>query len=234
MKFIDKNINLKYEAEFWKDEHRYKFNNKFLPSVTPIISNYFNTNYSDIKGSAYFNKAIIRGNIIHEFASRILYDCVKNENSRNNINQILELLNVEYNEIKELFPLIKKFNNFIKKIEKEFKKIIAIIEQPISDGLICGTPDLVYMENNNAIVVDFKTWKNVELKKIKMAQLQITGYAHLLKANDINVADKGEIWIINENGIERINFKITTKLNLEWQDAKSLFFKNSANFKEGI
>ncbi len=81
------------------------------------------------------------------------------------------------------------------------------------------------MENNNAIIVDFKTWKNVELKKIKMAQLQITGYAHLLKVNGINVADKGEIWIINENGIERINFKITTKLNLEWQDAKALFFK---------
>ncbi len=74
----------------------------------------------------------------------------------------------------------------------------------------------------------------LKLKKIKMAQLQITGYAHLLKANGINVADKGEIWIINENGIERINFKITTKLNLEWQDAKALFFKNSANFKEDI
>ncbi|WP_338990875.1 hypothetical protein [Spiroplasma endosymbiont of Seladonia tumulorum] len=67
-----------------------------------------------------------------------------------------------------------------------------------------------------------------------MAQLQITGYAHLLKANGINVADKGEIWIINENGIERINFKITTKLNLELQDAKAQFFKNSANFKEEI
>ncbi|RUO86906.1 hypothetical protein [Spiroplasma endosymbiont of Megaselia nigra] len=65
MKFIDKNINLKYEAEFWKDEHRYKFNNKFLPSVTPIVSNYFNKTYYDIKGSTYFNKAIIRGNIIH-------------------------------------------------------------------------------------------------------------------------------------------------------------------------
>ncbi|RUO86907.1 Dna2/Cas4 domain-containing protein [Spiroplasma endosymbiont of Megaselia nigra] len=90
------------------------------------------------------------------------------------------------------------------------------------------------MENNNAVVVDFKTWKNVELKKIKMAQLQITEYAHLLKANGINVADKGEIWIINENGIERINFKITTKLNLEWQDAKAQFLKNSANFKENI
>ena len=90
------------------------------------------------------------------------------------------------------------------------------------------------MENNNAVVVDFKTWKNIELKKIKMAQLQITGYAHLLKANGINVADKGEIWIINENGIERINFKITTKLNLEWQDAKAQFLKNSANFKEDI
>ncbi len=88
------------------------------------------------------------------------------------------------------------------------------------------------MENNNAIVVDFKTWKNVELKKIKMVQLQITGYAHLLKTNGINVADKGEIWIINENGIEIINFKITTKLNLEWQDSKALFLKNSANFKE--
>ncbi len=72
MKFIDKNINLKYEVEFWKDEYRYKFNNKFLPSVTPIVINYFNTNYSDIKGSTYFNKAIIRGNIIYEFASRIL------------------------------------------------------------------------------------------------------------------------------------------------------------------
>ncbi|WP_338954481.1 hypothetical protein [Spiroplasma endosymbiont of Polydrusus cervinus] len=90
------------------------------------------------------------------------------------------------------------------------------------------------MENNNAVVIDFKTWKNVELKKIKMAQLQITGYAHLLKANGINVADKGEIWIINKNGIERINFKITTKLNLEWQDAKAQFLKNSANFKEEI
>ncbi|WP_374696390.1 hypothetical protein [Spiroplasma endosymbiont of Polydrusus formosus] len=53
------------------------------------------------------------------------------------------------------------------------------------------------MENNNAVVVDFKIWKNVELKKIKMAQLQITGYAHLLKAKGINVADKSEIWIIN-------------------------------------
>ncbi len=38
---------------------------------------------------------------------------------------------------------------------------MEIIEKQISDGLICGTPDLVYMENNNAMVVDFKTWKNV-------------------------------------------------------------------------
>ncbi len=65
MKFIDKNINLKYEAEFLKDKHRYKFNNKFLPSVKSIVSKYFNKNYYDIKCFVYFNKAIIRGNIIH-------------------------------------------------------------------------------------------------------------------------------------------------------------------------
>ncbi len=83
------------------------------------------------------------------------------------------------------------------------------------------------------LLLILKLEKMLNLKN-KMAQLQITGYAHLLKANGINVADKGEIWIINENGIERINFKITTKLNLELQDAKAQFFKNSANFKEEI
>ncbi len=71
-----------------------------MPSVTPIVSNYFNKNYSDIKCFVYFNKAIIKGNIINEFLTITLYDCVKNENERNNINQILNLLNVEFNEIK--------------------------------------------------------------------------------------------------------------------------------------
>lgn len=50
--------------------------------------------------------------------------------------------------------------------------------------------DLVYMKNNNEIVINLNSKKILNLKKIKIIQLQIIEYTNLLKSNGINVADK--------------------------------------------
>ncbi|WP_310612990.1 hypothetical protein [Spiroplasma citri] len=60
-----------------------------------------------------------------------------------------------------------------------------MFEIPLSDGKVCGTPDLIYYENNKAIVVDFKTWKYFNAEKINKAKIQITTLSNYMLKNNI-------------------------------------------------
>ncbi|APE75098.1 hypothetical protein [Spiroplasma citri] len=231
MQFISNNIKLKYNVNFEKDNHSYFIDNIIFPSITAIISYFNNTEiqYDKLmKNNELFKKATERGKIIHEFISRILYDAIFQTENRKDYKTIIKN-SKKISTIKESLKIIELFYNFFNRIKNDFIKSIIMFETPLSDGKVCGAPDLIYYENNKAIVVDFKTWKYFNAEKINKAKIQITAYNYLLEKNNIFTSNIGEIWIINENGVNINRFNITNKLKLEWQEIMHTFLKNNSN-----
>ncbi|WFG99462.1 hypothetical protein M1771_05585 [Spiroplasma citri] len=231
MQFISNNIKLKYNVNFEKDNHSYFIDNIIFPSITAIISYFNNTEiqYDKLmKNNELFKNATERGKIIHEFISRILYDAIFQTENRKDYKTIIKN-SKKISTIKESLKIIELFYNFFNRIKNDFIKSIIMFEIPLSDGKVCGTPDLIYYENNKAIVVDFKTWKYFNAEKINKAKIQITAYNYLLEKNNIFTSNIGEIWIINENGVNINRFNITNQLKLEWQEIMHTFLKNNSN-----
>ncbi|WP_339048036.1 PD-(D/E)XK nuclease family protein [Spiroplasma endosymbiont of Colias croceus] len=119
---------------------------------------------------------------------------------------------------------------FLKEKFKDKNNYEFIIEKPIADTLVAGTPDLVYVDKkeNKYYLVDYKTYACIDEDKLKRIKLQLTAYYCLLLANGMtpfSLPNRGYVYLTNKNNQEEIEIKITKELKEEWFNAKTKYFK---------
>ncbi len=128
--------------------------------------------------------------------------------------------NINYSYCKKSLMFLKE--NFKHKNNYEF-----IIEKPITDALVAGTPDLVYLnkKENKYYLVDYKTYAYINEGKLKRIKLQLTAYYCMLLANGISPSNKTDVCLNNKNIQQEIEIEITHELLLEWFKVKTKYSK---------
>ncbi|WP_174480456.1 PD-(D/E)XK nuclease family protein [Spiroplasma endosymbiont of Danaus chrysippus] len=212
---------------FKKETHQYFLEDKELISVSRIIDNYLSFDYSHIAPEVLKN-ASNRGKWVHKLNELYL----QNINQENIINNLLKKLKPLTNTIN--YSYCKKSLMFLKEKFKDKNNYEFIIEKPITDNVIAGTPDLVYLDKNENkyYLVDYKTYACIDNDKFKRIQLQLTAYYCMLLANGISPTNKTYVYLTNKKNQKEIEIKITKKLIDEWLEAKTKYFKGEN--KNGI
>lgn len=205
---------------FKKETHQYFLEDKELISVSRIIDNYLGFGYSHISSEVLKN-ASNRGKWVHKLNELYL----QNINQENIINNLLKKLKPLTNNIN--YSYCKKSLMFLKEKFKDKNNYEFIIEKPINDSLIAGTPDLVYLnkKENKYYLVDYKTYACIDDDKFKRIQLQLTAYYCMLLDNGISPCNKTYVYLTNKNAQEEIEIEITNELLIEWMNAKTKYFK---------
>lgn len=205
---------------FKKETHQYFLDDKELISVSRIIDNYLGFGYSHISSEVLKNAAV-RGKWVHKLNELYL----QNIHEKNIINNLLKKLKLVTNSIN--YSYCKKSLIFLKEKFKDKNNYEFIIEKPITDNVIAGTPDLVYLDKkeNKYYLVDYKTYACIDNDKFKRIQLQLTAYYCMLLANGISPTNKTYIYLTNKNNQEEIEIEITNELINEWFKAKINYFK---------
>ncbi|WP_339048503.1 PD-(D/E)XK nuclease family protein [Spiroplasma endosymbiont of Colias croceus] len=206
---------------FKKETHQYFLEDKELISVSRIIDNYLGFGYSHISAEVLKN-ASVRGKWVHKLNELYL----QNINQENIINNLLKKLKPITNSIN--YSYCKKSLMFLKEKFKDKNNYEFIIEKPIADTLVAGTPDLVYLDKkeNKYYLVDYKTYACIDEDKLKRFKLQLTAYYCLLLANGMtpfSLPNRGYVYLTNKNNQEEI--EITKELKEEWFNAKTKYFK---------
>ncbi|WP_395473558.1 PD-(D/E)XK nuclease family protein [Spiroplasma endosymbiont of Nomada rufipes] len=212
---------------FKKETHQYFFEDKELISVSRIIDNYLGFGYSHIAPEVLKN-ASVRGKWVHKLNELYL----QNINEENIINNLLKKLKPVTNSIN--YSYCKKSLIFLKEKFKDKNNYEFIIEKPINDSVIAGTPDLVYLnkKENKYYLVDYKTYASIDEDKLKRIKLQLTAYYCMLLANGIWPSNKTYVYLTNKNTQEEIEIQITNNLIIEWTNARTKYFKGED--KNGI
>ncbi|CAB1053884.1 PD-(D/E)XK nuclease family protein [Spiroplasma endosymbiont of Danaus chrysippus] len=212
---------------FKKETHQYFLDDKELISVSRIIDNYLGFGYSHISPEVLKN-ASNRGKWVHKLNELYL----QNINQENIINNLLKKLKPITNSINYFY--CKKSLMFLKEKFKDKNYYEFIIEKPIADNLVAGTPDLVYLDKkeNKYYLVDYKTYAFIDEDKLKRIKLQLTAYYCMLLFNDINPSNKTYVYLTNKNNQQEIKIEITNELIIEWMNAKRKYFKGED--KNGI
>lgn len=212
---------------FKKETHQYFFEDKELISVSRIIDNYLGFGYSHISPEVLKN-ASVRGKWVHKLNELYL----QNINQENIINNLLKKLKPITNSIN--YSYCKKSLMFLKEKFKNKNNYEFIIEKPIADNLIAGTPDLVYLDKkeNTYYLVDYKTYACIDEDKLKRIKLQLTAYYCMLLDNGIIPSYKTYVYLTNKNTQQEIKIEITNELIIEWMNAKRKYFKGED--KNGI
>ncbi|WP_339046274.1 PD-(D/E)XK nuclease family protein [Spiroplasma endosymbiont of Colias croceus] len=205
---------------FKKETHQYFLEDKELISVSRIIDNYLGFGYSHISAEVLKN-ASVRGKWVHKLNELYL----QNINQENIINNLLKKLKPVTNNIN--YSYCKKSLIFLKEKFKDKNNYEFIIEKPITDTLVAGTPDLVYLDKkeNKYYLVDYKTYACIDEDKFKRIKLQLTAYYCMLLANGISPCNKTYVYLTNKNSQEEIEIEITNELLIEWFNAKTKYFK---------
>ncbi|CAB1054334.1 PD-(D/E)XK nuclease family protein [Spiroplasma endosymbiont of Danaus chrysippus] len=205
---------------FKKETHQYFLENKELISVSRIIDNYLGFGYSHIAPEVLKN-ASVRGKWVHKLNELYL----QNINQENIINNLLKKLKPVTNNIN--YSYCKKSLIFLQEKFKDKNNYEFIIEKPINDSVIAGTPDLVYWDKkeNKYYLVDYKTYACIDDDKLKRIKLQLTAYYCMLLANGIWPSNKTYVYLTNKNTQKEIEIEITNELILEWINAKTNYFK---------
>ncbi len=123
---------------FKRETHQYFLDDKELISVSRIIDNYSGFEYSHISPEVLKN-ASVRGKWVHKLNELYL----RNINEENIINNLLKKIKPLTNNINHSY--CKKSLMFLKDKFKHKNNYEFIIEKPIPDTLVAGTPDLVYL-----------------------------------------------------------------------------------------
>lgn len=212
---------------FKKETHQYFLEDKELISVSRIIDNYLGFGYSHIAPEVLKN-ASVRGKWVHKLNELYL----QNINEENIINNLLKKLKPVTNNIN--YSYCKKSLMFLKEKFKDKNNYEFIIEKPITDILVAGTPDLVYLDKkeNKYYLVDYKTYACIDEDKFKRIKLQLTAYFLILIKSHIDISNKTYIYLTNKNVQKEIEIEITTELIDEWINAKTKYFKGEN--KNGI
>ncbi|WP_338961764.1 MULTISPECIES: PD-(D/E)XK nuclease family protein [unclassified Spiroplasma] len=205
---------------FKKETHQYFLEDKELISVSRIIDNYLGFGYSHIAREVLKN-ASVRGKWVHKLNELYL----QNINEENIINNLLKKLKPLTNNIN--YSYCKKSLIFLKEKFKDKNNYEFIIEKPITDNLIAGTPDLVYLDKkeNKYYLVDYKTYACIDEDKLKRIKLQLTAYYCMLLENGITPSYKTYVYLTNKNSQQEIKIEITNELIIEWMNAKTKYFK---------
>ncbi|WP_174480283.1 PD-(D/E)XK nuclease family protein [Spiroplasma endosymbiont of Danaus chrysippus] len=205
---------------FKKETHQYFIDNQELISVSRIIDNYLGFGYSHIAPEVLKN-ASVRGKWVHKLNELYL----QNINEENIINNLLKKLKPVTNSIN--YSYCKKSLMFLKEKFKDKNNYEFIIEKPINDNVIAGTPDLVYLnkKENKYYLVDYKTYACIDEDKLKRIQLQLTAYYCLLFKNQMDISNIAYIYLTNKNIQKEIVIEITEELIDEWLIAKWTFRK---------
>ncbi|WP_338962432.1 PD-(D/E)XK nuclease family protein [Spiroplasma endosymbiont of Lasioglossum villosulum] len=205
---------------FKKETHQYFLEDKELISVSRIIDNYLGFSYSHIAPEVLKN-ASNRGKWVHKLNELYL----QNINEENIINNLLKKLKPVTNSIN--YSYCKKSLIFLKEKFKDKNNYEFIIEKPIADNLIAGTPDLVYLDKkeNKYYLVDYKTYACIDEDKLKRIKLQLTAYYCMLLENGITPSYKTYVYLTNKNSQQEIKIEITNELIIEWMNAKTKYFK---------
>ncbi|WJG69341.1 PD-(D/E)XK nuclease family protein [Spiroplasma ixodetis] len=205
---------------FKKETHQYFLDDKELISVSIIIDNYLGFGYSHIAPEVLKN-ASVRGKWVHKLNELYL----QNINEENIINNLLKKIKPLTNNIN--YSYCKKSLMFLKEKFKDKNNYEFIIERPITDTLVAGTPDLVYLDKkeNKYYLVDYKTYACIDEDKLKRIKLQLTAYYCMLLANGIFPSNKTYVYLTNKNSQEEIEIEITNELLLEWFKVKTKYFK---------
>ncbi|WP_338986907.1 PD-(D/E)XK nuclease family protein [Spiroplasma endosymbiont of Dasysyrphus albostriatus] len=201
---------------FKKETHQYFLDDKELISVSRIIDNYLGFGYSHISAEILKN-ASVRGKWVHKLNELYL----QNINQENIINNLLKKLKPITNSIN--YSYCKKSLMFLKEKFKDKNNYEFIIEKPINDSLIAGTPDLVYLDKkeNKYYLVDYKTYACIDEDKLKRIKLQLSAYFWILFKSNIDISTKTYIYLTNKNIQKEIEIEITD----EWLKAKINYFK---------
>ncbi|WP_425377459.1 PD-(D/E)XK nuclease family protein [Spiroplasma endosymbiont of Aleiodes alternator] len=212
---------------FKKETHQYFLEDKELISVSRIIDNYLGFGYSHIAPEVLKN-ASNRGKWVHKINELYL----QNINQENIINNLLKKLKPVTNSIN--YSYCKKSLMFLKEKFKDKNNYEFIIEKPINDSVIAGTPDLVYLDKKEKkyYLVDYKTYACIDEDKLKRIKLQLTAYYCMLLDNGIWPSNKTYVYLTNKNNQEAIEIEITKELIFEWMSAKTKYFKGEN--KNGI
>ncbi|WP_342266085.1 PD-(D/E)XK nuclease family protein [Spiroplasma endosymbiont of Villa modesta] len=213
---------------FKKETHQYFLEDKELISVSRIIDNYLGFGYSHISPEVLKN-ASVRGKWVHKLNELYL----QNINQENIINNLLKKLKPVTNNIN--YSYCKKSLIFLKEKFKDKNNYEFIIEKPINDNLIAGTPDLVYLDKkeNKYYLVDYKTYACIDEDKLKRIKLQLTAYYCLLFKNQRDISNITYIYLTNKNIQKEIVIEITEELIDEWLIAKADYLFKGEN-KNGI
>ncbi|WP_338987828.1 PD-(D/E)XK nuclease family protein [Spiroplasma endosymbiont of Dasysyrphus albostriatus] len=205
---------------FKKETHQYFLDDKELISVSRIIDNYLGFGYSHISAEILKN-ASVRGKWVHKLNELYL----QNINQENIINNLLKKLKPITNSIN--YSYCKKSLMFLKEKFKDKNNYEFIIEKPINDSLIAGTPDLVYLDKkeNKYYLVDYKTYACIDEDKLKRIKLQLSAYFWILFKSNIDISTKTYIYLTNKNIQKEIEIEITDELVDEWLKAKINYFK---------
>ncbi|WP_342217699.1 PD-(D/E)XK nuclease family protein [Spiroplasma endosymbiont of Amphimallon solstitiale] len=214
---------------FKKETHQYFLEDKELISVSRIIDNYLGFGYSHIAPEVLKN-ASVRGKWVHKLNELYL----QNINEENIINNLLKKLKPVTNNIN--YSYCKKSLMFLKEKFKDKNNYEFIIEKPINDNVIAGTPDLVYLnkKENKYYLVDYKTYACIDEDKLQRIKLQLTAYYWMIKSGQIgiDISDKTYVYLTNKNNQQEIEIEITNELLIELFNAKTKYFKGEN--KNGI
>lgn len=201
---------------FKKETHQYFLEDKELISVSRIIDNYLGFGYSHIAPEVLKN-ASNRGKWVHKLNELYL----QNINEENIINNLLKKIKPLTNSIN--YSYCKKSLIFLKEKFKDKNNYEFIIEKPITDNVIAGTPDLVYLnkKENKYYLVDYKTYACIDEDKLKRIKLQLTAYYFMLFKSGMSISNKTYVYLTNKNNQQEIEIEITTELIDEWLIAKT-------------
>jgi len=197
--------------EFLEEKHYYKFNGKYIPSVSSIIKPISSSIYGEID-KEILQKAADRGTAVH---------------------WAIELLNttgaeIIENEFAGYFTAYKKF----REEHKNLKVIASEIRTMHPTLWYAGTADEIYEdENGNYILTDTKTSVNIE-KAILIPQL--TGYREALQESQkINISKCFVLHLKNDGNYIFEEIQTDLSILLACIKINNFVQKNKNQFKYG-
>lgn len=150
-------INFK-EISFDEETHKYVVGGVQLPSVTQIMKKLTENYYTDIS-PAVLKKAAERGTQVHQMLEMYeTFGAVFGEN----LDHLLQY----------------------QRLKKVYRFVPIIQEVPLTNGIYCGTVDMLATLDDQLILVDVKATSKIN---DILLEVQLAGYLQLLNDNGIEV-----------------------------------------------
>lgn len=188
-------IPTEYRLEFEESTHTYRFDGQRIPCVSDIMKPLSEAKYNGIS-KAVLNKAAERGTIVHNAIE-------------NWIKYGIEDIPPEYSGY---------FKGFIEYLETYNPKILSSEIRTYHKAMrYAGTIDLLAEENNEIVLIDFKTTSTVS---DMTCGVQLEAYSQALKSQGVEIQCKKILHLKNNAKYEIRNYPV--KDTKRWQVFGSL------------